>query len=87
MTQARIVVAAVCKNGVVFTGDRHGHIIKDMVTVGFLKEMNKDYVSSEEQGFVDSNNIYWPRDEAWHVALAAGQIKSNHGTLYSEDLW
>ncbi len=87
MPERRIVCAAVKKYGVVFTGVRHGYIIKSMVDVGFLKDVKKDYVQPSEQGFVDNENNYLSREEAREVAIKSGQIKDSHGTLYSEDLW
>ena len=83
----RIVIAAIKKYGVVFTALRHGHAIRDAVECGFLTDVDKDYVTTEEQGFVDSNNKYWQREDARLVAIEAGQIDESHGTLYSEDLW
>lgn len=85
----RIVAAAIKKRGIVFTGVRHGLIIKDMVDVGFLVDPKTDYVYEREQGFIDSNGRFLRRDEARDVALAARQIdKTKHkGLLYSEDLW
>ena len=83
----RIVIAAIKKNGIVFTGLRHGHIIRDMVGCGFLKDPKEDYVYTEEQGFVDNHGKYWSREDARDVAVEAGQVDSTHGTLYSEDLW
>lgn len=82
----KIVAAAIKRDGIVFTGVRHGLIIRDMVSVMFLTDMNKPVLMSE-QGFIDSNGKYWQREDAWDVAYKAGQIKKNHGTLYSEDLW
>lgn len=84
--QVRIVAAAVKRDGVVFTGVRHGFVIKSMVDVGFLTDMNKP-VLGHEQGFIDSRGNYWSREDAWQVAYEAGQISKDHGTLYSEDLW
>jgi hypothetical protein len=84
--KVRIVAAAIKRDGVVFTGVRHGHIIRDMVDVGFLTDMNKP-VTYAEQGFIDSRGNYWQRDDAWQVAFEAGQIEKEHSTLYSEDLW
>jgi len=43
-----------------------------------------------EQGFVLSNGEYASREEAWRVAVAAGQLIGEPpcpGTLFSEDLW
>ena len=87
--EPRIIAAAIRKRGVVFTGVRHGHIIRDMVMVGFLMEMGseRDRVYDKEQGFIDQYGKYYQRDEARVVALQAGQIRPGHPTLYSEDLW
>lgn len=82
----RIVAAAIQRDGVVFTGVRHGYIIQQMVDVGYLTDMNKPVLGSE-QGFIDSRGNYWSRENAWQVAFEAGQIKKGHSTLYSEDLW
>lgn len=83
----RIIAAAIKKRGIVFTGVRHGHIIRDMVAVGFLKDQTKDYVEQSEQGFIDEQGIYHDREESRRLAIFAGQINKHHGTLYSEDLW
>ena len=47
-----------------------------------------------EQGFIDRHGEFKTRQEAWHIALAAGQIirkcggnESKGGTLYSENLY
>jgi hypothetical protein len=82
----KIIAAAIKRDGIVFTGVRHGHIIKSMVDVGFLTDMNKP-VLGHEQGFIDERGEYWNREESRQIAIYAGQIKPDHGTLYSEDLW
>lgn len=82
----RIVAAAVERDGVVFTGQRHGHIIRDMVEMGFLTDKKKP-VQAEEQGFVASDGKAYSRRAAREIAIRSGQIKPDHGTLYSEDLW
>ena len=82
----RITAAAIMRSGAVFTGLRHGLIIKEMVDTGFLTDINKP-VLDREQGFVDSNGIYWDRQNACVIAKSAGQVLLDHGTLYSEDLW
>lgn len=84
---SKIVIAAIKKNGVVFTGTRHGHIIRDMVESGFIKDQKKDYVEQHEQGFVDDKGNYHSRDDARYIAIHAEQVKPDHGILYSEDLW
>jgi hypothetical protein len=50
-----------------------------------------------DQGFVDQYGVYMTREEAWRVAVAAGQISKEcetareafavHCKLYSEDLY
>lgn len=45
---------------------------------------------SYEKGFIDSDGYYLTREQAYPVALAAGQIVSKDPTemeLYTEDLW
>lgn len=86
MKPPRIVIAAVRRDGITFTGLRHGHIIRDMVECGFLTDMNKP-VRSEEQGFVDSTGRFVNREFACELAKLNNQVKEDHGTLYSEDLW
>lgn len=86
MKDRRIVAAAIQRDGIVFTGVRHGYIIQQMVDVGFLKDIKKP-VTYDEQGFIDNNNKFIKRDDATAVAVASGQVKPDHGTLYSEDLW
>lgn len=88
MSDLRIVAAAIKRHGdpVVFTGVRHGHIIKSMVDVGYLTDMNRPVLGTE-QGFIDNEGTYWNRAEALVIAMAADQVSSEHSTLYSEDLW
>jgi len=83
----RIVAAAIEKNGVVFTGTRHGNIIRDMVITKFITDMDNDYVEQHEQGFIDLNGEFWNREQSRDIAVEAGQVSRDHKTLYSEDLW
>ena len=84
----KIIAAAIKKKGIVFTGVRHGQIIRQMLDLGFLVDPEADYVTQGEQGFIDSNNVFLDREYAKLVALDAQQIDSTHkGLLYSEDLW
>lgn len=85
----KIIAAAIMHNGITFTGTRHGHIIRDLVELGVLKERNgvKDKITDDQQGFIDSNGIFVGRPHARTIAIAAGQVKPDHGILYSEDLW
>lgn len=44
----------------------------------------------DNQGFIDQYRNYWTREEAWVIALHAGQIRnrvSGDGELYSENLY
>ncbi|UGO54101.1 putative anti-restriction nuclease [Serratia phage vB_SmaM_Haymo] len=44
----------------------------------------------ENQGFIDQFRNYWTREEAWVIALHAGQIRnrvSSEGELFSENLY
>ena len=82
----RLIAAAVKHRGVVFTGVRHGHIIKDLVDLGLISEAERP-LSADCQGFIDENGNYYQRKDARQVALKAGQIEPGHSTVYSEDLW
>lgn len=84
-SRVAIVIGAIKHRGVVFTGLRHGFIIKDLVDCGFLTE--KGSIKDSEQGFVDSENVFHTREAAWAIAFKSGQITKDHGTLYTEDLW
>jgi len=83
----RVIAAAIKFNGVVFTGDRHGHIIKYMVQIGVLKDMKRDKILDKHQGFIDEKGEFWDRDESRRIAIVAQQVWHDHGVLYSEDLW
>lgn len=82
----RVIAAAIKRDGIIFTGVRHGHIIRDMVAVGFLTDKNKP-VRAEEQGFIDSQGRFIGRFTARQVAFKAGQVDRIEGELYSEDVW
>lgn len=81
----RIVAAAIKWKGVVFTGVRHGEIIAQLVRLRLVKDT--EHVTAEVQGFVADNGVYMNRERARLYAITAHQIKPDHGTLYSEDLW
>ena len=82
----RIIAAAIKHRNVVFTGVRHGHIIKQLVDLNLITEEERP-IKSYQQGFIDTGGNYWNREDAWDIALAAKQITKDHSTLYSEDLW
>lgn len=84
---SRIIAAAIRYKGVTYTGSRHGHIIRSMVEVTTLKDMLKDKVTDNMQGFIDQYGRWYSREDSREIAIKANQIKPDHGTLYSEDLW
>lgn len=67
--------------------DEHMRLHRDQLQD---KGLNSEY----EQGFVDKFGNFHTRTEAWHIAVAAKQIKrrvggdtADGGTLYSENLY
>lgn len=79
-----IVAAAIRREGVVFSGAHHHHIIHYV-----SKCLNIRPVTGE-QGFLTSLNRYVDRIEAGKIAIAAGQITKltyHHEELFSEELW
>lgn len=83
----RIIAAAILWDGVMYTGDRHGNILQYLVKIGQLKDIKKDKVTYEMQGFIDQDGNWYTREGARELAIKSKQIKPDHGTLYSEDLW
>jgi hypothetical protein len=76
-----IAAAAILKNGVVYTGRRHGEIIAaNYKVVGHFKV-------EDTQGFVTDEGKFVNRQDAGIIAFNANQTKEHHQTLYSEDLW
>ena len=78
---------------VVLCGVRHGDIYKQLKAIGFKPRC--DYTEIE-QGFVDHNNTFLTREEAYTHAKYCGQLASKiiadredlQGfNLISEDLW
>lgn len=84
-----IVAAAIKRGPVVFTGTRHGHIIQQMVDLGFIRELPKDRVMSDEQGFLTNEGRWVDRAEGMRLAIDAGQLeyREHFPELFSEDLW
>lgn len=80
-----ITKAAIKLNEVVYTGTRHGFIIRDMVE----NHGCKPPITKETQGFVDELGNFYTRKEALAHVLECGQITELKWppTLYSEDLW
>ena len=75
---------------VIFTGPRHSDIFQYMYELNIVYEYK-----SSTQGFMTNEYRFVDRQEAFKIALAAGQIKTeikendikNGRQLYSEDLW
>lgn len=79
-----ILAAAILKDGVIYTGKRHGHIIRD--TPEHFDVGTKPNV----QGFVDHEGNFLNREEGALHAKLCGQVEKLkfHSTeLCSEDLW
>lgn len=98
LIEGRFVVCAACKYGdLILCGARHFSPAMcsqlDKIREDGLIEM--DNLGRAEQGFVDQYDVFMSREEAYEVALAAGQLNtrrsksSNPGskTLFSEDLY
>jgi hypothetical protein len=85
----RIVAAAICYDGIIYSvppPGRHGRIVHHMGGLGMLGQEQR------EQGFLTSLGRYVNRQEAWQIARDAGQLEGRVKTgpaytLYSEDLW
>lgn len=78
-----IVCAALRRGETIICGPRHW----DSICRGTSKD-------GWEQGFVDQRGVFLTREEAWYVALAAGQIirrvggdTIKGGRLFSENLY
>jgi len=86
-SEQRIVCAAVrLKLGIVVCGPRHFD-----ATMRKMIDQLRLTVRDAEQGFVDQFGNFLTREEAWDIAKARGQIRTENscctGTLYSEDLY
>lgn len=83
--QRLVSMAANIVDGHLIVGNRHFCPIMQM-TIDSLKLRDENHCHNSEQGFVDQWGIYMSRQEAWHVAKEAGQIKEvfTEGVLYSE---
>lgn len=87
MTQRRIVCAAMRSiGGSIICSPRHWDIIARNIA-----EHTIVYWPEAEQGFVDQHGEFLTREQAWLVALEAGQILhrvgGDEGCLYSENLY
>ncbi len=83
----RVIVCAAIRaeDGQTLCGARHF----DTIMRTFVKENRHKWIGAE-QGFIDNNQQFLTREEAWVVAEKANQIiriTGQRGTLYSEDLY
>lgn len=78
-----------CDEGLVLTGYRHGHIIWTMASLTGLRTVTiaVDGVGEHVQGFLTSKNRFVGRKEAATIAYYAGQVLTDMGQLFSEDLY
>jgi len=70
------------KDGEIITGKSHADCFKKIIK---LEKEPSDKV--DDQGFLDSNNKFLNRKDAWLVAYLAGQLRVKPSILLSEDLW
>jgi hypothetical protein len=78
----KIVAAAIRQGDKVYTGWRHSEIIY------YMKENGCNYVSQDDQGFIDQGGHFYRRSAAKFIVLANKQITETiSSTLTSEDLW
>lgn len=92
----RIVSAANKCGDFLILGPRHWDSTMHQQYKLLEKHLGENLPRPEEfkQGFIDRYGIFLTREEAWKVALAAGQIifrcggdEANGGRLYSENLY
>ena len=71
---------------VVLCGLRHSNIFEQLNNLGFKP---KEGYKEIEQGFIDNNNNFLTRKEAYLHALVCDQLHSTRSSveLFSEDLW
>jgi len=77
----KIVKAAVRWDDKVYTGWRHSHIMMH------VRELGKEHVTQDEQGFVDAEGHFQTRYRSSRFAYHAGQILRLKDQLTSEDVW
>ncbi|MFA7287182.1 MAG: hypothetical protein WC052_05970 [Patescibacteria group bacterium] len=94
ISHCRRVVASACKYGeFIAVGSRH--FSPAMSVLNLIKEevlINEDNNGRSAQGFIDQWDVFMTREEAYEVALAAGQLNTwriqGHDVekLHSEDI-
>ena len=79
----RIKEAAILRNGVIWTGKRHGDVILKIIA-----ECGREAAPVKDiQGFVTECGKFLDRKEAARVAFEAGQVPELYNVLMSEDLY
>lgn len=98
LIEGRFVVCAACKYGdLILAGARHFSPAMQS-QMDKIKEdglIDMDNLGRAEQGFLDQYDVFMSREEAYEVALHAGQLNTrrsksgskNSKTLFSEDLY
>ena len=98
LIEGRFVVCAACKYGdLIIAGARHFSpaMRSQLDRIRQDRLIDDDNLGRAQQGFIDQWDVFMSREEAYQVALAAGQLNtrrsksSNPGstTLFSEDLY
>lgn len=74
------------EEGFVLCGRRHHDVY---LALQLLGRDHKDYLGGGKQGFLSSKNKFYGRNEAWQLAMKAGQIRASgkQMSLISEDLY
>ena len=88
----RIVCAANRYGTIVVAGVRHHDMLMNETIRLYKEHVGLDEEDKAEQGFVDNNGNFLSREEAWEVALVAGQILrrvggDDRGRLFSDNMW
>jgi len=92
MTQEKIICAAIKVQEHIFYGHRHNHCIQAMIDK-LSYTLNRQEISKlkQEQGFITNFSRFVNREEAFDIALAAGQLQIDEKAcifrLFSEDLY
>jgi hypothetical protein len=84
-----IFQAAIRKDGNVYVGKRHCHILHNAPKI-VINGVQKSSLFDGEQGFIDTDGRFYDRASAAVHALECKQIKFlkfNPTHLFSEDLW
>jgi hypothetical protein len=89
----RVVVCSANRysNGLMLVGLRHWDTQMHHQAMAYKAQGVLPTDASPEQGFLDNNGVFLTRQEAWVVAVAAGQVVrrvgGDEGCLYSENLY